>query len=75
MAVKLRVFEVPEVANNSRPSAIERETMQIAAEGDEARRNAKRTLEGSGVVRSLNWGPDSDGQPVLLAYVTKKGNR
>ena len=79
MSTKLRVFSAPPVVRgpDGRPlppsPAKFLEEVVLPADGDAAKVEARRDLDGLGrQLRSLNWGPNPEtGKDGLIAYVTK----
>lgn len=74
-STSLRIFDVaPATKENPRPEPAPRASViQIAGEGDSAKRAAKSQLREAGLtVRSLSWGPTLEGKHELVAYVTKE---
>jgi hypothetical protein len=72
----LHIYHVDEPTQAvPRPEPVKLESATIVAEGDTAKRAAKKMLEDQGyVVRSINWGPQAGQPDALIAYVNKKGD-
>jgi len=75
MPTNLRIFDVPaSTQEEPKPRATARaELVSLDQVGDAARSAAKKNLQEMGLtVRSLNWAPTPNGQPELVAYVTRR---